>query len=48
MTIEIVDGIKTTRKGKLTIVELPDGSRGASKCLPTDNMMLKEVMILLF
>jgi len=36
MTIEIVDGIKTTRKGKLTIVELPDGSRGASKCLPTD------------
>ena len=36
MTIEIVDGIKTTRKGKLTLVELPDGSRGASKCLPQD------------
>ena len=36
MTIEIVDGIKTTRKGLLTLVELPDGSRGASKCLPQD------------
>lgn len=36
MTIEIVDGIKITRKGLLTLVELPDGSRGASKCLPTD------------
>jgi len=36
ITIEIKDGIKITRKGKLTLVELPDGSRGASKCLPTD------------
>jgi len=36
MTIEIIDGIKITRKGLLTLVELPDGSRGASKCLPTD------------
>jgi len=36
MTIDIENGIKTTRKGKLTLVELPDGSRGASKCLPTD------------
>lgn len=34
--IEIVDGIKTIRKGKLTIVVLPDGSEGASKCLPED------------
>jgi len=36
MTIDIENGIKTTRKGKLTIVELPDGSRGASKPLPQD------------
>lgn len=36
MTIEIVDGIKTTRKGFLTLVELPDGSQGASKPLPQD------------
>jgi len=36
MTIEIVDGIKTTRKGLLTLVELPDGSQGASKPLPQD------------
>jgi len=36
MTIEIVDGIKTTRKGLLTLVELPDGSRGASRPLPQD------------
>lgn len=35
-TIEIKDGIKTTRKGNLTIVELPDGSQGASKPLPQD------------
>jgi len=34
--ITIVDGIKTTRKGKLTLVELPDGSRGYSKPLPQD------------
>ena len=36
MTIEIVDGIKTTRKGFLTLVELPDGSQGASRPLPQD------------
>jgi len=36
VVIEFVDGIKITRKGKLTLVELPDGSRGASKCLPQD------------
>ena len=36
MTIEIVDGIKTIRKGFLTLVELPDGSRGASRPLPQD------------
>ena len=34
--IEIKDGIKTTRKGLLTLVEFPDGSQGASKCLPQD------------
>ena len=34
--IETVDGIKTTRKGLLTLVELPDGSQGASKPLPQD------------
>lgn len=34
--IEIKDGIKTIRNGRVTIVILPDGTKGVSKCLPQD------------
>jgi len=34
--VEIKDGIKTIRNGNATIVILPDGTKGVSKCLPTD------------
>jgi len=34
--VEIKDGIKTIRNGNATVVILPDGTKGVSKCLPTD------------
>lgn len=34
--IEIKDGIKTIRNGRVTIVILPNGTKGVSKCLPQD------------
>jgi len=34
--VEIKDGIKTIRNGNATIVILPSGTKGVSRCLPTD------------
>lgn len=35
-SVEILDGMKIIRSGKVTVVILPDGNKGVSKCLPQD------------
>lgn len=34
--VEINNGIKTIRNGKATVVILPDGTKGVSKCMESD------------